>query len=78
MDPGLPLVPVWKGSILHLIDSNKSEQASSLKSSERQKYDREYSSDDICFPLVKGFHREDIPNYKIDSPRVKYQEIHED
>jgi hypothetical protein len=38
----------------------------------KQKYDKYYLSEDICCPLVKGFHKEGILNRKTDSPHVKY------
>jgi hypothetical protein len=43
-------------------------------SAKRQKYDKDYSSEDICFPHVKGFREEGSPNHKIDSPCMKYPE----
>jgi hypothetical protein len=70
-DPGLPLVPVWKGSILRHIGPKRLVWASSLKSAKRQRYDKNYSSEDICCPLVKGFHKESILNRKTDSPYMK-------
>jgi hypothetical protein len=76
--PSLPPIPVWKGSILHLIDSTRFEQPSSLKSMKRREYDKEYSSEDISFPLVKGFHEEGIPNHKTNSPHMKHPGILED
>jgi hypothetical protein len=76
--PGLPPIPVWKGGILHQIGPNRFVQASLSKSAKRQKYDKSYSGKDICFPLVKGFHKEGSPNRKIDSPRMKYPRIHEE
>jgi hypothetical protein len=44
----------------------------------RQKYDKDYSSEDICFPLVKGTHEAGIPNCKTDSPHMKHPGIHKD
>ena len=76
--PSLPPFPIWKGSILHLIDSMRFEWPSSLKSAKIQRYDKGYSSEDICFPLVKGFHKEGIPNHKIDSLHMKYLGVLED
>jgi len=76
--PSLPPFPIWKGSILHLIDSMRFEWPSSLKSVKRREYDKDYSSEDISFPLVKGFREEGIPNRKIDSPCMKQPRIHED
>jgi hypothetical protein len=76
--PGLPPVPVRKDSILHRIGPKRLVRASSLKSVKRQRYDKSYSSEDICFPLVKGFHKEGSPNRKIDSPHMKYPGIRED
>jgi hypothetical protein len=46
---GLPPVHVQKGNILHLTDPKRCVRASSLKSAKRQKYDKDYSSEDICF-----------------------------
>jgi hypothetical protein len=59
--PGLPPVPVQKGSTLGLIDLERFEWASSLKFVMRMKYDKDYSGEDIRFPLVKGFHEEGSP-----------------
>jgi hypothetical protein len=75
---GLPLAHVQKGSILHLIDSERFERASSLNSGMRMEYDKDYSSEDISFPLVKGFREEGSPNRKTDSPHMKHPGIHED
>jgi hypothetical protein len=36
-----------------------------------RKYDKDYSSEDICLPLVKGGHEEGSLNHKIDSPHMK-------
>jgi hypothetical protein len=75
-DPGLPPVPVQEGSILHLNDLENSEWESSLNSMKRRMYDREYSSDDICFPLLKGFHKEDNLNCRTDSPCERHLGIY--
>ena len=77
-DPGLSPVLVRKGSILHLIDLEKSEWASSLKFAMRMKYDKDYSSEDISFLLMNEFREEDIPNRKINSPHMKQPVIHEE
>jgi hypothetical protein len=41
----------------------------------RLREDKNYSSDDICFPLVKGSHKYDSPNHKTDFPHTKYLEV---
>jgi hypothetical protein len=41
----------------------------------RMKYDKDYSSEDIIFPLVKGFLKEGSLNRKTDSPHTKYPGI---
>jgi hypothetical protein len=43
-----------------------------------QKYDKDYSSEDIYSPHVKGFHEEGIPNGKTDSPYMKDPRIYVD
>ena len=45
---------------------------------ERLRFDKDYLSEDICFPLVKGSHKEGSPNYKIDSPRTEDLGVLED
>jgi hypothetical protein len=77
-DLGSPLVPVWKGSILHLTDLKRCVQASSLKSAKRRKYDKDYSSEDMFFPIVKGFREEGSLNCKTDSPHRKDLGMYED
>jgi hypothetical protein len=47
-------------------------------STKRQKYDKDYSSEDVCFPHVKGFHEEGSMNHKIDSLRMKDSRIYVD
>jgi hypothetical protein len=47
-------------------------------SAKRQKYDKDYSSEDICFPHVKGSPEEDSLNHKIDSLCMKYSGIYVD
>ena len=44
----------------------------------RQKYDKDYLSEDICYPLMKGFCEEGSLNRKNDSPHMKHSGIHED
>jgi hypothetical protein len=39
----------------------------------RQKYDKDFSSEDIHFPHVKGFYEGGSPYHKTDSLRMKYQ-----
>jgi hypothetical protein len=74
--PSLPTVHVWKGSILCLNGPKRFVRESSLNSGKRRKYDKYYSSGDIGFPLVKGFHKEGIMNRKTDSPHMKYPGIY--
>jgi hypothetical protein len=76
--PGLPHVSIWKGSILRLIDPKRFLRASSLNSAKRRKYDKDYSSEDICFPHVKGFREEGTPNRKTNSPHMKDPGIYVD
>jgi hypothetical protein len=49
-----------------------------LKYAKRWKYDKDYSSEDICCPLVKGFREEGSLNRKIDSPCRKDLGMYED
>jgi hypothetical protein len=77
-DPGLPPIPVREGSILNLTDSEKSKWASSLNFVKIRKYDKDYSSEYICFPLVKGTHEANSLNHKTDSPCMKHPGIDED
>jgi hypothetical protein len=53
-------------------------QTSSLGFLERERLDKDYSIEDICFPLVKGSHKEGSLNYEIDSPRMEDLGVLED
>jgi hypothetical protein len=77
---GLHLVPIWKGSILYLIDPYRFLQASSLKhmSVRGKRHDKDYLGEDMCFPHVKGFHEGGIPYHKTDPPYMKYQRTYGD
>jgi hypothetical protein len=75
---GLHLVLVRKGSILCLIDPKRFAWESLLNYVNIRKYDKDYSSEDICFPHVKGFCEEGSLNRKIDSPRMKYPGVYVD
>jgi len=48
-----------------------------MNSATRMKYYKDYSSEDISFPLVKGFCEEGSKNCKTNSPHMKHPGIHE-
>jgi hypothetical protein len=47
-------------------------------SAKRQKYDNDYTSEDIGFPHVEGFHEEGSLNRKTESPHMKDPGIYVD
>jgi hypothetical protein len=76
-NPGIPHVPIQKGCGLRQNGPKRFGGASSLRSTKGPRSDNNYSSDYICFPLVKGSHKEGSSNHKIDFPHTKYLEVFE-
>ena len=77
-DLGIPLALAQKGVGSRQNGPIRFGWASSLGSVERPRLDKDYLSEYICFPLVKGSHKEGIPNRKTGSLHMKDLVVIED
>jgi hypothetical protein len=77
-DLGIPLALAQKGVGSRQNGQKRFGRASSLRSLKRPRYDKDYSSEDICCPLVKGSHKEGSPNRTTGFLHMKYLVVIED